>query len=71
MIIFPCVANDTGRNIFHSVDPVQVVFRSVAPDCTTVIKCDINNQFSLRGLVVYYLSGSSNVGAANQLASRG
>ena len=44
MIIFPCVANDTGRNIFHSVDPVQVVFRSVAPDCTTVIKCDINNQ---------------------------
>ena len=53
MIIFSCVANDTGRKILHSVDPVQVVFRRVAPDCTTVIKCDINN--SLRGLVVYYL----------------
>ena len=55
MIIFPCVANDTGRNILHSVDPVQVVFRSVSQDCTTVVKCDINNQFSLKGLVVYYL----------------
>ena len=55
MIIFPCVANDMGGNILHSVDPIQVVFRSVSQDCTTVVKCDINNQFSLKGLVVYYL----------------
>ena len=38
MIIFPCVANDTGGKILHSLDPIQVVFRSVAPDITTVIE---------------------------------
>ena len=37
MIIFPCVANDTGRKILHSLDPIQVVFRAVSPDITTVI----------------------------------
>ena len=29
MIIFPFVANDTGRKILHSLDPMQVVFRGV------------------------------------------
>ena len=37
MIIFPCVANDAGRKILHSLDPIQVEFRGVAPDITTVI----------------------------------
>ena len=38
MVIFPCAANDMGHKILHSLDPIQVVFRSVAPDITTVIE---------------------------------
>ena len=37
MIIFPYVANDTEHKILHSLDPIQVVFRAVAPDITTAI----------------------------------
>ena len=37
MIIFPCVANDTGRKVLHSLDSIEVVFRGVAPKLTTVI----------------------------------
>ena len=37
MIIFPCVANDAGRKILLRLDPIQVEFRAVAPDITTVI----------------------------------
>ena len=35
MIIFPCVANDTGRKILHSLDPMQVVFRGVPSNMKT------------------------------------
>ena len=35
MIIFPCVANDTGRKILHSLDPIQVVFRGVPSNVKT------------------------------------
>ena len=37
MIIFSFVANDVGPKILHSLDPIQVVFRGVAPNITTVI----------------------------------
>ena len=36
MIIPGCVANDTGRKILHSLDPVLVVRTGVAPDITTI-----------------------------------
>ena len=37
MIIFSCFVNDTGRKILEMLDLIQVVFRAVAPDITTVI----------------------------------
>ena len=35
MIIFPFVANDTGRKILHSLDPIQAVFRGVPSNLKT------------------------------------
>ena len=37
MVIFPCAANDMGHKILHSLDPIQVVFRGVAPNITTKV----------------------------------
>ena len=33
MVVLPCVANNKGRKILHSFNPIQVILRGVAQGC--------------------------------------